>query len=266
MALAAVMLASAAAAHLEKSRRLQSSPNHFHSKELGGYLNQKWHDYIELAKQTHGATTEEYWGLWSATNRTFPDWPVDSVIHALGEVRAQALAKLPDAETIITTRYAESKEWQPLNLSQNFWFYNELLNHWHPVYYSPTTVVWKKAAHANPSSTVNCIFRSNQFELQTNRTGFFSVTLDYTPPSAKRVLIRAQNNMSFGADSNGHVSLDPRAMVATFPVHVGDSAVFELKTSPAGYSTSITGCRARSIEFSDPEVLHTPEPPPQASE
>lgn len=59
----------------------------FFVPELGGYLGLEWKDYTNYIRQHNGSKViEEYWGIWSALNKIFPLWPVDSVIHALGSV------------------------------------------------------------------------------------------------------------------------------------------------------------------------------------
>ena len=74
-------------------------PNRFHVAELGGYLRSDWKDYIDLARRTGPqSAVEEYWGIWSATRHQFSNWPVDSVIHALGRTRDVARNALGSAE------------------------------------------------------------------------------------------------------------------------------------------------------------------------
>ena len=65
-----------------------ASVDHFHVAELGGYLKSSWKPYVETARKLSGSVVfEEYWGILSAIQRRTPDWPVDSVIHALGSKR-----------------------------------------------------------------------------------------------------------------------------------------------------------------------------------
>ena len=75
-------------------------PGRFYVAELGGYLGSEWKDYIGLARRTGAQpAVEEYWGIWSATRRQFSNWPVNSVIHALGRTREIARTALGSAET-----------------------------------------------------------------------------------------------------------------------------------------------------------------------
>ncbi len=61
--------------------------------ELGGYLSTDWREYIQLARSFKGTVIEEYWGLFSATRRSFSLWHVDAVIHAMGSQRAKPLRR-----------------------------------------------------------------------------------------------------------------------------------------------------------------------------
>jgi hypothetical protein len=155
----------------------------FYVPELGAYLGIGWKDYIQLAKQTDNQhVVEEYWGLWSATRKIFPaGWPVDSVIHALGRTRDVTKIALKDAEVIITTLNSTAPEWQPWNLSQNFWFYDELLKNWTPNGLSPTTVVWHKNENTRSFKSVDCYSGSdsNTFSLSVQEPGFYRVELNY---------------------------------------------------------------------------------------
>ena len=110
----------------------------FYVTEFGLYLNSEWKEYIDFSRENREKNViEEYWGLWSALNRSFPEWPVDSSIHALGKVRKRAKESLSRADIIISTRYKTSTTWQPWNLTMNFWFYDELISRWEPKQTSP---------------------------------------------------------------------------------------------------------------------------------
>ncbi len=246
----------------KNSAHAKNDSGRYFIPELGGYLGLGWKDYIDYARQNRGSKViEEYWGIWSALNRSFPQWPVDSAIHALGNVRGVAKAALPDADLIISTRYIFSSEWQPWNLSQNFWFYEDLLLNWVPDFISPTTVVWRKADKSREYQDVNCRASENEksFAIDSEDIGYYKVTLNYTLSGAGRYLLMVQNNISYGADAGGYVSLPPGSSTATIPTLVTKELgnVFDVKIiGNDNIYLKIKSCSAQKISYSNDETLH----------
>lgn len=245
----------------QDSTNLRTNPEKHFIPELGGYIDTEWKKYIEYAQQNKESNIfEEYWGLWSAVNRRVPSWPVDSVIHALGNVRNVAKSALKDADLFITTRYIYSPEWQPWNLSQNFWFYEELLLHWEPYYISPRTIVWRKSDKLQKEKDVNCQVSQNgsSFILDTEDPGLYKVRIDYSSKKHGRYLIMLQNNISYGADANGYVSLPPGGLTATIPVRITEESGNEFNIKIVGdesIDVRINSCSAKKIFFSNEEVF-----------
>ena len=242
----------------------KNDPNRFYVHELGGYLGNEWKDYINLAKRTkETGIFEEYWGLWSATQKTFSSWPVDSVIHALGSTRWTATKDLQGADVIISTRYSTSPMWQPWLLSQNYWFYENLLRDWTPSTLSPTTIVWRKNEHSRQFKDVDCTVgtMAQSLILRTQEPGFYEIDMRYSFYGSGRHLMMVANNISFGADANGYVSVDPKAARVKFPVYIdkaGD-AILETKViGNANYNFDIKSCAARLIPAVSEEVLRVP--------
>jgi len=242
----------------------RNDPNRFYVSELGGYLHVEWRDYINLARQTNTQhVVEEYWGLWSATRKIFPAWPVDSVIHALGRTREVATGALKDAEIIISTRNSTSPEWQPWNLSQNFWFYDELLKNWTPQELSPTTIVWHKNKTTHLHKSIECHPGNDKKSISLNiaEPGFYRVELDYGFSGRGRHLLLVKNNLSFGADAGGYVSINPGGEKALFPVYISQRGPASLDIKVVGneqYDFKIISCASNQISFVDGEVLHVP--------
>lgn len=241
----------------------KNDPNRFFVPELGGYLNKEWKDYINLARKTNANQVfEEYWGLWSATRKVFPTWPVDSVIHALGSTRLVAAKNLQSADTIISTRYSTSPAWQPWNLSQNYWFYEYLLKNWTPLYLSPATIVWQKSESTRPSKSIDCHFDHKGIPLlmlNAQDSGFYEIEMEYNFSGTGRALIMVRNNLSFGADAGGYVSIDPKARRVKFPVYIPKAGVAPLDIKFIGTSYNnfqINSCSAQKISLVDGEVLH----------
>lgn len=232
--------------------------------ELGGYLGQQWSDYIALIRKTDSnQVIEEYWGVWSATREIISAWPVDSVISALGSTRETAKHKLQYAKIIISTRYTTAPEWQPWNLSQNYWFYDELLKRWTPHELSPTTVVWLKDSKAKQYKSTDCNIdnKSKLLVLNAPFSGFYELEMKYSLAGDGRFILMVKNNISFGADAGGYVSLNPKGRIAKFPVYISQAGLSPLDIKVAGtskYDLELVGCDAHQISLADNNVLHTP--------
>jgi hypothetical protein len=243
----------------------KNDPNRFYVSELGGYLGNEWKDYIDLAEQTkETGVFEEYWGLWSATQKTFPSWPVDSVIHALGGTRKTATKDLQGAGIIISTRNSTSPEWQPWNLSQNYWFYENLLKDWTLSALSPTTIVWRKSEHSRLFKDVDCTVGNNgspSLILRAQNPGFYEIDMQYGFSGSGRFLAMIRNNISFGADAGGYISIDPKATRVKFPVYIEEAGAAKLDTKMIGnndFNFDIKSCAAKFIPAIDGEVLRAP--------
>jgi hypothetical protein len=208
---------------------------------------------------------EEYWGIWSAMRQTTSPWPVDSVIHALGGSRKVAREKLQYADYIISTKFWTSPEWQPWNLSQNFWFYDELFRQWIPWASSPTTVVWRRNDHQRIAETCQCRFERDERSLimPPIEPGFYIVDMVYYCKESGRTLLLIQNNISHGSDAGGYVSIDPRGDSVRFPVYIPASERAKLNVKIVPYKEThnlgVASCRVSKILFDYNEVLHVPE-------
>ncbi|ABM02306.1 hypothetical protein Ping_0448 [Psychromonas ingrahamii 37] len=218
------LLMVASAGSYKYYRNLNSVQNNkyfYYIDEFGGYLNVKWKDYIEFIKlNKHKPIIEEYWGLASALNRTFSPWPVDSVIHALGDVRKKAQDSLVKADYIITSKNGNFSIWQPWSVSQNFWFYKTLFSEWEPIFHSPATTIWKKLPHKRTEQNVECEITKNRdaFTIKTDKTGLINVKLNYSITAKGRYLSMVKNNLSYASDAAGYVSINPKSDNAFFPV------------------------------------------------
>lgn len=244
----------------------RSDAKRFYVEEFGAYLGTEWKDYIAYARANkHTKAIEDYWGLWSSLNGAFPPWPVDSVIHALGDVRQSAREGLAKADIVISTRYATSPEWQPWNVSQNFWFYDELLTKWAPDFISPTSVVWKKMTHPREFTNVVCRVspEKDKIILEPAQVGYYRVALDYRFAGSKRHLLMVRNNISSGLDAGGYVSLPPDGKRAVIPVLIDQESdnIFDSKVVGAGADRLvIESCQAQKISFRHNDVLYSPSP------
>lgn len=240
----------------------RNDKNRFYVAELGGYLRNEWKDYVGLMRTWQGGQViEEYWGLWGALRRTFAPWPVDSVIHALGRTRNRAKEALATADTIVSTRTDLSAKWQSWSVSQNFWFYDELLKNWSPYAVSPTTVVWHKNATSRTGSRAPCKVgvKGRDVTIFNAEPGFFRLDIEYVSRGTSRYLLLMRNNMSFGADANGYVSLDPGGREATVPAYLEGRGSTTIDAAIVGAADlKILSCAASEIAYSNSDVLSVP--------
>lgn len=249
--------------HIDMARK---DANRFYVNEFGGYLDARWKDYIDYARRNKTRNVvEDYWGVWSSLNRTFPSWPVDAAIHALGDVRETARTSLAKADLIISTRYTLSPEWQPWNLSQNFWFYEQLLAAWEPDFVSPTSIVWRRAAMARQQTNVGCRVSAdkNSFMLDSNAEGFYKVVLQYKTSGTGRHLLLVKNNISFAGDAAGYVSLPLGSRSVTIPVLIDQSSGNRFDSKVIGsrqVKFEIETCAAQTIRYVNNDVLHIKQP------
>jgi hypothetical protein len=235
--------------------------------ELGGFLSKDWAEYVSLARTTPSdlLVVEEYWGIWSAIRRTFSNWPVDSVIHAFQDVRTQAKDKLLEADIVITTRNKTSPEWMPWNLTQNYWLYENLIKERDIAFASPTTVMWKKVEQARSFERVGCIANKEAKLLTLNAPGrgFYEIDMGYdlgSSPGRKLLLVRT--NINFAVDSDGYLSVDPKAEHVKFPVYfnTGGKMILDLKVVGVKQAEFATlSCGASKISFDNKEVMMPPE-------
>lgn len=236
----------------------------FYVPELGAYLPAEWRNYIQVVRENAALPViEEYWGIWSAVNKVFPPYPVDSVIHALGNTRDKAKSELVGDKLIITTRYSTSPMWQPWNISENFWFYERLFEGWQPVMTSPTTVLWKPGSHFNFGPMQKCRYDSDSkiLVLPDAGAGFHKVALEYKLESSSRSLLLIKNNISFPFDANGFVSLNPKQVLAHFPVFITNAGATRLPVNietNSDYSFLVSSCEFSSISPPDADVLVIP--------
>lgn len=239
----------------------KNDTNRFYVQQLGGYLNKDWEDYIKLAANSKDVNVfEEYWGIWSATRKTFSGWPVDAVIHALGSKRDVASQQLKKADLVISTRYSFSPKWQPWNLSQNYWFYADLLKEWSPFFLSPTTIIWHKNKQARLFHEVSCnIIKNNvpALSFQAYPPGIYEIEMQYSFVSTNRALIMIKNNISFPNDANGYISIDSKATRVKFPAYAAKAGNVLLDTKLIGADKDnfkIQSCIAKYIPFTNKEV------------
>jgi hypothetical protein len=236
----------------------QTDPKRFYVSELGGFLGREWESYISLARNTNSSNTlEEYWGIWSATRKTFPAWPVDSAIHALGSTRNAAEAAISTADTITTTRSVYSI-WQSWSIGQNYWLYKHLLKDWSPSFLSPSTIVWTKnnISRIYPQYTCNAVNEKKLLEFEDIDAGFYEIEINYDFSNSGRIIAMMKNNISF---IGGYMSIDPYAKKAIFPAYFSENGKNTLDTYFIGNlsdTATISSCIAKKITFEDTEVLH----------
>jgi hypothetical protein len=240
---------------------LSANPQKVYVDELGGYLPNTWSPYLEASRDPQRQPiVEEYWGIASAVSGNPSQWKVDSVIHALGDLREESGIGLKNAETIVSSRYSTSPDWQAWSVSYNYWFYQELFRNWEVEYVTPKTVMWRKAARPIVFPTVNCEVdpKGTSFALPDQGPGFFEVHLGYSVSDNSRALYFVENSISYAVGSAGYVSVDPSADKATIPVQISaftDNRFNTHSSEDGGPGLRILECQAFKIMNAHPEVL-----------
>ncbi|MEI7973007.1 MAG: hypothetical protein WCH11_01420 [Bdellovibrio sp.] len=246
-----------------KSLRSKSQEKMF-VEELGGYLPSTFDSYVDLARAQKGKPVfEEYWGIFSAITKSFSPWPVDSVIHALGKVRDVGQRFLSRVDLVITTRFQLSMGWQPWNLTQNFWFYDNLFKEWDIYFVSPTTIVWSRINRPRESVSAQCKVMSddNRILIHTPGEGYYRVEVRYNLRPSFRRLVLSQTNIPSATDRKGFVSLNPRGHSATYPVYVDSAGSHEFVNqvlNGSNHDLSVETCSASAIGFFSKEVFRPP--------
>jgi hypothetical protein len=254
--------------HLIRDKNLaKKDEKRFFVIELGGYLPIEWNDYVTQAQAAKGEPIiEEYWGLWSSIVNSHGHVPVDAIIHALGNTRTtfiDYMQTLPDK--VVTSTRSMSPDWQPWNVSANWWFYKPLFEHYHATKTSPTTMLWNKTNIQTPWPAVPCVINQDSalptVILTVPKSGYYEVTIEYNNKGlSPRTLVMARNNLNFAAESDGYISLDPNTASSQFPVALLKSGRNNLDlylvTAKDNFTKiSLTACTAKKILFSDPEIL-----------
>ena len=236
-----------------KAKIKVQSDQFFYVPELGGYLDNRFSEYVDFARNQENANAiEEYWGIYSAVRGENPIWTVDSVVHALGNQRKlseEAIDKSVDI--IVTTNPTYSREWQPWNFSQNYWFYVKVFDGYVPILTTPTTVVWESSDEPSVNkSPVDCSVsaKGDYITVNSEKNTLIEVTLEYESNANKLSVIRVVNSISFGGGSNGSVSIDPHASVSTFPVYAESSDPLPIGFFAEGTtSVKATDCSALKL-------------------
>lgn len=259
-----LMLVGGLRNYTEKLSLAKLDQKKFYVDDFGAFLDIDFREYIDyLHKNREKVVVEDYWGLANSLHRRFPPWPVDAVIHALGNVRDISRGTLKQAELIITTRYSTSPDWLPWSLSQNYWFYDELISNWEPAFMSPTTLVWKRGHERSAFVGVACHVSAdkNSFTLPQSAPGFYRIKLGYSSAGGGRHLLMVRNNISFASDADGFLSLKPGANMVTFPVLKLQNDLYAFNLKVIGKARAeISSCIAERILYEHDELLHVEKP------
>ncbi len=240
-----------------------ASADHFLVPELGGYLKSSWKPYVETARGLSGSVVfEEYWGVLSAIQRRTPDWPVDSVIHALGSKRDLLASKVfSQAETIVTTRRSYSSIWQPWLVSENYWLYSRLFSEYEVAGMGPHTVLWQRRAR-QVFEPVECRpdAQGTGIVVTAAKPGYVEIEVAYRVdalPGRKLVMLR--NNLNNVGGMRGYFSVDPSQTSLVFPAFLIETGpqVLDFRVVPgrSAARVQVDGCQARRIDRVIPDVL-----------
>ena len=246
--------------------------NRFYVAELGGYLPISWKNYVEKAKFAKGAMIEEYWGIWSAIQGNKNVFPVDSVIHALGntrEIAKELLIRTP-AVQITSTRLGFSV-WQPWSMSSNWWLYRHLILNYTPQRGSSATVVWSRSNQAIVPRAVDCEIHEGQVSFMAPQPGLYEVSVELANARPRgRHLLLVRNGLVHAMRSEGLLSLPIDGQSKTFPF-----LAFEKGFQPVDFlyrgvrnlqRPEVSRCIVSFIDFSHPDVFRLPSPHPTTAD
>lgn len=236
----------------------QNKDKYFYVHELGGYLDNEWKGYVQLARESKSKKTiEEYWGIWSAITRTPSLWPVDSAIHALGKVREQAQLALSHADILISSNtnfypLAISPKWQAWSYTANFWFYEEIMKNRNLVGISPTTFIWIKNNSAIEWPAIQCLIDSqtNTVTVQAPHSGHYAIQISYQLAGSGRTLLLFKSDVTNPVE--GYVSINPTGKQATFPLYFEQAGQQQIQPKVLGreiFNLKILQCEANAIDF-----------------
>ncbi|KPC49360.1 hypothetical protein [Amantichitinum ursilacus] len=238
--------------------RAAADTSRFYIPELGGYLPETWRSYIQLARNFKGTVIEEYWGLFSATRRSFSGWHVDAVIHAMGSQRAKAAAALPDADLMISTRtdFHPAQQW---SMAHDYWFYRELALHRKVIGYSPATVIWtrKTPAEITTPTVIGCQPQQSppRFEFNAPQVGYYELDAQYqVAQGGGRKLLMLQTNIKMPAPPFMEASINPAGTAVQQIVYVdkpGPNSFYLKGHGSKPFAISAGACSAFRLPVTD---------------
>ncbi|WP_017221022.1 hypothetical protein [Moritella dasanensis] len=242
--------------HLKETAENDSSK--FYVDNLDGYLDISWAPYLEYISRHEGLNVvEEYWGVWGGVKGAAHLLPVDSAIHALGDIRIVATERIKKADILVVTRADLELFWQPWSFSQNFWFYKEILNNFKLDFLAPSVAVWKRVeGNRRDFDDALCTINENKssFTIDSKHTGLYKINLHYLFEKKSifsRNLMMLQNNISFAPDANGYVAVDHNQQYVEFPVLMDDldHNTFSSTVIGGDYNLEFYKCSAQHINF-----------------
>lgn len=248
--------------------------------ELGGYVNEtdgtpSYLAYMSnfLGGLNEPVLVEEYFGLASALALSESSVAFDSVIHALGDgARKRYLEGLSKAEYVVTTNPRFS-HWQGWSLSENWWFYEYVVDNFEPLKKFENVVLWGRA-HSNQAMGIHgasceAINTKEGYRFDLGRgihsDSLVELSFDFAiKPGipSQRYLILVENGMS---SLNPYTSLNLHANHAEMPVFVtpglktGGLNVYLIPEFGGSQYLEISSCHVRPIAIEDPSAIYFDE-------
>ena len=202
-----------------------------------------------------GNLVEEYWGLASVIKPGEEKSKVDSVIHALGDMRHEFKNRLLGTNLRVVTSSPAVGSWFNWNLSANWWFYRELFLKFSPVENSPLTYLWTKDTTFDDWEEIECEVAADKRSilLKNTRKQMYSVFIEYSDSGMySRRFSMIQNNLNTAALGDGFIALDPSSTSQEFPA-IGDvgSTRLYLKdiSSSVNQVTMLKSCKVSGMIF-----------------
>jgi hypothetical protein len=249
-----VFMAISQVSNLHKSDQAAKDDSYVKwSDQLGGYINSAF-----IPQTLHAADErlmEEYWGLASVIEPGEEKTKVDSVIHALGDMRNIYKDRLVGTNVRVVTSSPAIGSWFSWNLSANWWFYKELFLKFSPVENTPLTYLWTRDLNIGTWKNTECEVAGDKKSilLTSTKKQMYNVFVEYSGPGKySRRFSMIQNNLNTGGGGNGFVSIDPSSKSQEFPAigEVGSTRLYLKDISNNGNQvTFLKSCLASEITF-----------------
>jgi hypothetical protein len=227
-----------------RSVSARNNSAYVYQNRLGGFIPNEYNRLLERLAKYQGRFQEEYFGLAGAYLKSNGFFPVDSVIHFFSGLRqGSQLAHLPEVVVLTNPHFSS---WQSWSFSQNWWFYENILKNYQPLWRLPSVVIYRRSPlrDANVLTSkyrANCGVVDNSVVIGDGPKGLYSIDLEYLPVQG-RGLILIQNHISIPNDSPGYVSIDPSSGAARVPV-------VKLSPFPVRYNVILRGFHASQLQL-----------------
>jgi len=237
-----------------------------YSMNFDSYLDSDYLEYVsffEKASLDQSLTiVEEYASLASVLLEKKSIVPFDSIIHVLGKGNQELYMKdlIEKEPTYITTTNAEFSYWQAWNLTQNWWFYNYLLQNYEVGKVFHNQYVWKRREVAAPfkhNADLKCKIRGSGIIIEstqaTDESRMIQVAVRYELSNTQKVIVLLNNRMS-PMVSGTSIDTTKNENDVSFPAYFnGDNLLIKSQVHPSDKKEylSLKSCQVLEIPSQD---------------